>query len=212
MLQWSSIACRVVITCSSDTWSDIGDVVAQESSHPFHNRSSLASNECYPATGRDSRSCSCSLVTGEHRRRVQVSGHLALRMVSRQTKGRGKQSGENPGLEVSKATEGQEDLWPGPSAASAAAIIALHDFRARVLVSFLPFFSASSFSVLLSALFGSRLRGKSGSVCFSFSLILFTGGISKEKSQRQSANLTIAVFIFTNLIPKQFLLVQCLLL
>ena len=82
--------------------------------------------------------------------------------------------------------------------------------RACLSLSFL-FCSAPSFSVLLSVLFGSRLRGKSGSVCFSFSLILYTGGISEEKSQRQSANLTIAVFIFTNLIPEQFLFVQCLL-
>ena len=125
-------------------------------------------SKCYPATGRDLRSCSCSLVTGEHSRRVQVSGHLALRMVNRQRNGCSKHSGENQGWKCRR---------PGQGAANDAATIAFHDFRARVRSS--PFFSAPSFSVLLSVLFGSRLRGKSGSVCFSFSPTLFTGGISK---------------------------------
>ena len=57
-------------------------------------------------------------------------------MDSRQTKGGGKQSGENPGLKRSKATEGSEDLLPWPmGAASIAATIASRSFRAHVLAS-----------------------------------------------------------------------------
>ena len=33
--KWSCIVCKAVVTCSSDTCCDTGDVVAGESSHPF---------------------------------------------------------------------------------------------------------------------------------------------------------------------------------
>ena len=48
-----------------------------------------------PATGHGLRSCSCSLVNRGNSKRVHTLGHLALRVVSRQSKGRGKHSGEN---------------------------------------------------------------------------------------------------------------------
>ena len=83
-------------------------------SRPLPSRhSSLASTKYCPATCRGLRRSSCSLVTGGKKRREHTRGYLARRVVSRQTRGRTEQSGEK-GLKTRKATEGPEDLCPGP--------------------------------------------------------------------------------------------------
>ena len=61
-------------------------------------------------------------------RRVQERGHLALRMISRQSQGGGgRQSVENQG--------GRRNGSLGPSAASVPETMSFQDFRAHVLVS-----------------------------------------------------------------------------
>ena len=93
--------CKAVVTCSSGTCSDTGDVVAGSRPFPSRSRSCLASTECCPATLRDWRSCSCALVA---RRKKKARVWAPRASAERRT----------PRLNVRKATDGPEDLCPGP--------------------------------------------------------------------------------------------------
>ena len=119
---------------------------------PARRHSSLASNECCPATGLCWRSCSCSLVTG---RKMYTGRRLTLRMDSdKQRTAAGRAAKVRVESEKGHGGSRRPPPWP-MGAASVAATIAFRNFRARVLVSSFCFFSASLFSPLLAVFFGS---------------------------------------------------------
>ena len=112
-------------------------VVAEESSHPFR-EPLLASTESCPATGRDWRSCLCSLVTREDKKERGSNSRFGWTRFKQ--KERGRQSGY-----VRTANEEGHGASRRPGAASVAAIFAFQYFKAHVLVS-------SSFCSLCAAL------------------------------------------------------------
>ena len=73
--KWSCIMCRAFVTRSSEICSDMDGAMAEELSHPFQ------------APFHHWKRC-CASWSPEKSRRVQVQGHLTLRMVWRKKSGR----------------------------------------------------------------------------------------------------------------------------
>ena len=115
--------------------------------------------EWFPATGRDLRSC-CRSWLPEQGRRVQVQGHLTLRMVSR--KKSDKQSVEQTALKVRKAKEGPKVRCPGPGLSLP-----------------LYFFSASFYSAFPSLLHGS-LTARAPFCCTCFAEVNVDGEMRRS--------------------------------
>ena len=72
----SCIVCKVVVTFSSNTCSQMGGVVVEESSHPFQATFQLCFQRAAPATGRDWRSWGCSWSLEKGRREPHRASRL----------------------------------------------------------------------------------------------------------------------------------------
>ena len=117
---------------------------------PSRHRSIIASIGWFPETGRDWKRCCCSW-SPEKSRRVQVQGHLTLRMVWRKKKKRRQADRRGSRVKGGEGHGGSGGPLPWPtSAAGVAAIIIL---QRCVPSSF--FFSASFCSASPSVLLGS---------------------------------------------------------
>ena len=145
-----------VVGCSSDDCSELGDVVAEEASRPFHVPRQPASTECCPATGLAWRSCSCSWSPDSKRQWAgtwapRASDGLKTNKGARQAqRGTNRAESEEGPRRVQKKTSALAQVRPASRQPSH------FKMSGRACLSLLvSLFSAPFFSALQSAVFGS---------------------------------------------------------